>query len=216
MAPNESERTVADLAPGDHLCCIYETEEEHRTVLTPYLRQGLERREMVFYIVDARMATHIFDYLRADGTDIEPRLASGQLSFSTADDCYMRDGVFDPEGMIGLLGAETQRALDEGYEALRVTGEMTWALRGLPGSNRLIEYEAKLNRFLPDSKCLALCQYDRTRFPANVLLDVLRTHPLVVVGTRVFRNTHYIPPEEFLSPHYEERKLGRWLNNLAA
>ncbi len=31
-------RTIADLKPGDHLCCLYNTEEEHRAVLTPFLR----------------------------------------------------------------------------------------------------------------------------------------------------------------------------------
>jgi len=36
-------RTIAGLRPGDHLCCIYEMEEEHRAVLMPFLRQGMER-----------------------------------------------------------------------------------------------------------------------------------------------------------------------------
>jgi hypothetical protein len=51
--------------------------------------------------------------------------------------------------------------LVEGYPALRVTGEMTWALRGMPGFERLVEYEAKPNESIPGNKCLAICQYDR-------------------------------------------------------
>jgi len=46
--------------------------------------------------------------------------------------------------MIALLRSQTERALAEGYAALRVTGEMSWASRDLPGSERLIDYEAKL------------------------------------------------------------------------
>ncbi len=201
--------------PGDHLCCIYETEEEHRAVLTPFLRQGLESGEKVVYIVDARTAEAIRDYLRQDGLDVEPRLASRQLSILTRDDAYMREGVFDPEGMIALLRAETKQALAEGYPALRVTGEMTWALRGLPGSERLIEYEAKLNEFLPGNQCLAICQYDRRRFDSEVLLDVLRTHPIAVIGADIYDNFYYIPPDDLLGGDLAAVELGYWLENLA-
>jgi len=169
-------RMIRDLKPADHLCCLYETEEEHRALLAPYLRQGLEMDEKVLYIVDAHTAETVLKYLRDDGVKVEPYLTDGQLSILTASDAYMRDRVFNPDRMIDLLRSETERALAQGYSALRVTGEMTWALRGLPGSERLIEYEAKLNRFLPGSKCLALCQYDRQRFQPDVLLDVLATH----------------------------------------
>ena len=206
--------TIADLEPGDHLCCLYETEEEHRAVLTPFLRQGLERGEKAVYIVDARTAETILGYLRDEGLGVEPYLARGQLVILTRDDAYMRDGVFDPGRMIALLRAETDRALAEGYPALRVTGEMTWALRGLPGSERLIEYEARLNEFFPGSRCLAICQYDRRRFDPEVLLDVLRTHPIAIVGTEVYDNFYYTPPTELLGGDLPALTLSHWLENL--
>lgn len=205
---------IRDLKPADHLCCLYETEEEHRALLAPYLRQGLELGEKVLYIVDAHTAETVLKYLRDDGVKVEPYLAMKQLSILTASDAYMRDGIFDPDRMIDLLRSETERALAEGYSALRVTGEMTWALRGLPGSERLIEYEAKLNRFFPDSKCLALCQYDQRRFQPDVLLDVLATHPIAVVGTKIYDNPYYIPPTDFLGPGRPAATLSHWLHNL--
>lgn len=198
MARVPSHRTIADLEPGDHLCCLYATEEEHRAVLTPILRQGLDLGEKVLYIVDAHTAGTILDYLRDDGVDVEPYLAQGQLVILTRDDAYTRQGRFDPDGMIALLRAETQRALNEGYVALRATGEMAWALRGLPGSERLIEYETKLDEFLPGSRCLAFCQYDRRRFAPEMLLDVLYTHPIAVIGTEVCDNFYYISPDELM------------------
>jgi len=209
-------RNITDLRPGDHLCCLYETEEEHRALLTPYLRQGLELGEKVLYIVDAYTAETVLDYLRYDGVEVKPYLDSGQLNILTAKDAYMRDGIFNPDGMIELLRNETERALAEGYSALRVTGEMTWALRGLPGSERLIEYEAKLNIFFPGSKCLALCQYDRRRFNPDMILDVLATHPIAVVGTVIYDNLYYMPVAEFLGPDRPAATLRRWLRNMEA
>jgi PAS domain S-box-containing protein len=215
LKPTYSLRRITDLKPGDHLCCLYETEEEHRALLTPFLRQGLERGEKVLYIVDAHTAEAMLGYLQDDGIEVEPYLEKGQLNILTADEAYMREGVFNPDGMISLLQAETEHALAEGYSALRVTGEMTWALRRLPGSERLIEYEAKLNDFFPASRCLAICQYDRRRFDPALLLDVLATHPIVVVGTEVYDNFYYIPPREFLGRALPAAKLRRWLDNLA-
>ncbi len=206
--------TMFNLQPGDHLCCIYETEQEHRAVLVPFLRQGLTEGQKVIYIVDEHTAGTILDYLRDDGLAVEPYLSSGQLRLLTQEETYMRAGVFDPAGMIALLHAETETALAEGYPALRITGEMTWVLRGQPGSELLIEYEARLNEFFPGSRCLAICQYNRRRFSPELLLDVLRTHPLAVIGTVVHENVYYVPPAEFLSGNPPAAMLQRWLATL--
>ena len=192
------EQKIEELKPGDHLCCIYETDLEHQTLLTTFMRQGLDRGEKIFYIVDARSVEQILSYLREDGLDVEDYLKSGQLNVLSVDESYMLEGVFDPDGMICLLEKETRRALDEGYSALRVTGEMSWALRGLPGSERLMEYESKLNNFFPGNKCLAICQYDKRRFDPAILLEVLTTHPIVIIGTEFFDNYYYISPKERL------------------
>jgi signal transduction histidine kinase len=246
-----SPRTLADLKPGSHLCCLYETEEEHRSVLTLFLRQGLEQGEKVLCIVDDVLApapqtawptpaggsaaeesagtamwtrqsgldVHstetLLSYLWDDGLEVEPYLARGQLAFHTQEETYMRGGVFSPEGMIALLRAETEQALMEGYSALRVTDEMTWVLQRLPGFERLIEYEARLNGFLPGTQCLVLYRYDRRRFDSEILLDVLRAHPVAMVGTEIYDNPYYIPPNEFLNSELSQAELRHWMQNLA-
>lgn len=48
---------IEELNPGDHLCVLYQTDEEHKSIITPYLRSGLENNEKVFYIV----VTHLRD-----------------------------------------------------------------------------------------------------------------------------------------------------------
>jgi hypothetical protein len=54
---------------------------------------------------------------------------------------------------------------------------MTWVLHGLPGSERLLEYEAKLNRdFYPKYLALGICQYDRWKFDHEIIKGVIMTH----------------------------------------
>jgi hypothetical protein len=207
---------LSDLKPGRHLCCLYRNDEEHRALVAPYVRAGLENEEKVVYIVDAHAPETVLDYLRDDGLSVRPYLDSGQLAVLRAGDSYLRSGLFDPDAMIEFLSNETDRATDDGFSALRVTGEMTWALRGAPGSNRLMEYEAKLNHFFPGRRCLAICQYDCRRFDPIVILDVLATHPAAVIGSEVHENFYYLPPEDFLGPNRSAAMLNRWISNLRA
>jgi signal transduction histidine kinase len=210
----ELSRRLWRLHAGDHICCLYETDEEHRWLVSTFLRHGLERYDKTLYIVDGHTADELLACLREESVQVDRFLQSGQLSVLTSDDSYVQNGVFEPERMIALLQSEMRRAADEGYRALRVCGEMSWALRGLPGCERLIEYEARLNTFFPGSRCLALCQYDRRRFDPRVLLDVLATHPMAVIGTEVYENFYYMTPQEFLGANPAAMQLNTWLTNL--
>jgi hypothetical protein len=37
------------------------------------------------------------------------------------------------------------------------------------------------------------------RFGANVIMDILRTHPMVIIGGTLQRNPFFVPPDQFLS-----------------
>src|SRR5512143_1378978 len=174
---------LAQLRPGDHLCYLYATEAEHQTVLSLFILQGLMRGEKVLYILDYHTADEIFAYLRDRMPSLDDYVARGQLQFLSTAETYLQDDHFTPEHTLDLLRQATLQAQSEGYPALRVTGEMSWALRGLPGSDQLIEYEAKLNHFFQHTPCIAICQYEQRRFNEALLLDVLETHPLAIIGT---------------------------------
>jgi len=206
------ERSI-DLRPGDHLCCFYETDEERRVVLAMLLLQGLERGEKACFIGDMQTSQALLDYMGDDGFEVSPYLSCGQLGVMSFDETYLREGVFDPNKMIDLLKTETDLALAQGYRALRVTGDMSWALQTPPGSEQIIKYEAKLNEFFPGSKCIGICQYDKLLFPPALLMHVLETHPLAIIRTELFDNFYYIPPEDLLRSD-PQVILGHMLHNL--
>jgi PAS domain S-box-containing protein len=202
------------MKPGDHSCFIYDNDEEHRKIITPFLRNGLEQNEKVVYIVDARDPKAIFNYLKTDGVDVEHYQKKGQFSILTSTDTYLKGGVFDPDWMMSILSSETQKALDEGYTALRMTCEMSWALRDLPGSRRLIEYENNLNTFFPGCRCLTICQYDRQQFDAGILLNILLTHPFVFIGANIYHNFYYTSPNDIQKPNRSDITLNGWIKNI--
>ncbi len=205
---------IRRLGVHDHLCLIYETLEEQFDALVPFIRFGLERGERSLYIADQTTAEQVLDTLDAAGIDVAAATEGGALSVVTKRESYLRDGYFDPERMLALLAESVAAARGAGFRALRVTGEMTWALAGATGSERLMEYESKLNRFFPTADIVAICQYNRRFFPAELIKQVIETHPLVIHGAAVCRNPYYVPPEEFLCPRDPSREVGRLLAGL--
>ena len=211
--------SVARLKPGDHLCGLYENEEEHRQVLAPYLRQGLLRNEKVLYITDTRTDGQILDYLRGLGVDVEPYLSRGQLAVVSASDVGRPDEdadaeSLDPDSVLAFLKESTAKALEDGWAAFRVTTEMTWALQGPLAPERLVEYEAKVDRFFTRSAAIGICQYDMRRFSPELLGSVIDTHPLAVVGTHILENPSYVPPAEYLGKDRAQNQLRRRLDGL--
>lgn len=209
--------SVVHMREGDHYCGIYRTDEDHRALIVDFIRQGVAKGEKIFYIVNVHTAAQLRALLEQSGVDVEALLAKNQLVILTAKEAYLKEGQFDPDKMIAMLREETNKALAEGYPALRVTGEMTWALAGEQGSERLVEYESLLNTFFPDSKCYAVCQYDQRRFDAEMLLDILHTHPKVLFGREGFDNSrmYYVPPHLFLERDRQSATLDTWLGNLS-
>lgn len=198
---------ITELTPGNHLCCFYETDEEQRAVVIPFLRQGLEQGQKVLYLIDDRRSEKILKEIRQAGIEIDSYLNQEQLHILSDQDAYQRDGHFDPDRMIALLRTETDRAAADKYAALRVIGEMTWILGHLPKSDRVIEFEAKLGDFLSQNPCLAIFEYDQRRFEAQILLDALRTHPVTVIGTEIYDNVYYVPPQQVLQSNLAEMEL---------
>ena len=209
---------IQKMKHGDHYCGIFRTDEEHRAVIVDFVREGVTRNEKIIYLVNVNSIEYVRDMLGNAGIDVASLIDKGQLVIITAREAYLKDGEFVPDKMLNLLVEETDKALAEGYAALRGTGEMTWALAGEPGSERLIEYEALVNERLKNTKFLGLCQYDRRRFDSEMLLDVVQVHPNVLYGREGCDNTkmYYVAPELFLERDRQSATLDTWLGNLSA
>jgi len=209
---NDAKSLIKDMEVHDHICLIYEDEREWESTIIPFLVEGFKRDEKCVYITDRHKSETIKELLIERGFD--PEKLKGQFQILSEDEAYTKSGTFDPDAMIKLLEEETEKALAEGYSALRATGEMTWILKGKPGSEKLIEYEAKLNRFFPKAKCLAICQYEKSAFEPEILKGVIMTHPILVWKGEVYKNFYYIPPEIFLERDYASAEVENWLRNL--
>jgi signal transduction histidine kinase/CheY-like chemotaxis protein len=204
------ERRIVRLRQGDHLCLIFDHAAEQMAALLPFFRRGLAVAERCLYLADGRTTGRVERALKSAGIDVARERERGALVLLAGHDSFLQGGRFDPGAMTDLLRQAEQEALDDGWTGLRWAAEMSWCLGGEPGTERFLEFEALLNRFLAGSRSIALCQYDRSRFPAQVVHDILRTHPFAILGDEICPNVFYEPPEMVLGPTTLAERVG-WM-----
>ncbi|MBE3089651.1 MAG: MEDS domain-containing protein [Actinobacteria bacterium] len=179
---------------GDHLYSVYNDFEVQISYIVPYMDIGLKKNHKCIYITDENSIESIINAFRTKGTNLSAYLEKGQFVFLTGSDIYLKDGYFDPGRMISLLKSTEKTALKEGFDGIRVTSEMTWILSKLPGTERFMEYENKLNEFYPGSKVTGICQYSESRFDKKILIKVIEAHPIVGINRLFYKNKFYKEP----------------------
>src|SRR5690349_14648856 len=183
---------------GSHICAFFRGVTERNEIMVPFLREGLREGNKCLCIIDddvdeVRTALDADAGLSEDG-------APQQLDIRSSRETYLRRGAFSTQEMLDFWDDSVGAALhDDGFPFVRSTGETTWTVKELPGLYDFLTYEAELNRFLPRYPQVILCLYDLDHFGGQVLVDILKTHPKVLMGGTVLENLHYLEPDEFLA-----------------
>lgn len=180
-----------------HVCAFFNSRGEQNKVVIPFLKEGMERGEKLLRIIDPRLRDEYLAEYGAAGMDVQKAEQNGQLDFRYWHDTYLQAGYFDGDRMLRLV-EEAFQANREKYGLTRAVGNMEWALEPVPGVTDILEYETKLNYIAPKYDDVLLCAYDLNRHSASVVMDILRTHPMVIVGGVLQENPLYVPPDEFL------------------
>lgn len=186
------------LGPGNHVCGFYCGLSERDEVLLPYLREGLRRGEKCVCVVDATDPEVVFAALTTE-PEVDIPADSDQLDVQRSMETYLRDGAFSMNAMLDFWEASVGAAVADGYPLARTVGEMTWALRQMPGVEDLVRYESEFNRHHARYPRISLCLYDIERFSAEILVDMVKTHPRVLLRGMILDNPYYLEPDEFLA-----------------
>ena len=197
---------------GDHVCTLFTTPEEQLQAAVEYISAGLGRRERCLYVCCEHSLPEFRSALKSAGIDVAAEEGRGALLLFTKFDGHLKGGTFDPDKMISILHAAVDDALAAGFTGLCAAGDMSWLLDEAPGSERLVEYEARLNQFYQTHRALGLCQYNRNKLPDAALDHGLATHPFVrMEGGILLQNPFYEPPEQATNrkarPHDGARKI---------
>ena len=196
---------AATLGSGSHVCALYSGPAERDRFLVPFLEEGLRAGNKCVCLVDqgepADVLAKITSWPHSRGRD-----AVDQLEFDRASDVYLRAGRFSSERMLGFLVESVRSAAAGGFAHLRAAGEMSWVLPNNGDPYDYFAYESAVNEFVTQVSAVFMCLYDLQRFDTSMLVDVLKTHPQVLLDSAVLDNPHYLTPEAYL---LERREVAR-------
>ena len=183
-----------------HVCAFFNSRDEEYGVLGPFYKEGLDQGEKVVTIVEPEFAREHRQRLAEAGIDTASCEACGQLDVVPWTEAYLdEEGRFDKDRMLATVDRLTSIGAEAGFRRLRIMGNMAWAFRDFPGKEKLIEYEAEVNEVLSRNRQPAVCVYDVAKLSGAMMMDLLRTHPLTLVGGVLQENPYYTPPGEMLS-----------------
>ena len=92
---------------------------------------------------------------------------------------------------------EAMADVPEKYSLLRWVGVMSWALKKVPSTETLMEWESHCN-CVDDPAAIFLCQYELPMFRGNVVMDAMKTHPICVISDVIHQNPYYQDPAAYL------------------
>jgi hypothetical protein len=187
----------SELDPKHHICGFFRNAEEEYRLLLPFIKEGFDRGEKAFHVVNPKLLDNHLERLGSAGIDVNHVADSGQLGLCDWDQAYFPDDRFGQDRMLRMSQEVLSAAGLSGYPRTRLVARMEWALEEHDGVNDLIEYEARFN-LMHDAKDPVICAYDPGRFGTDVIMDVLRTHPMIIIGGILQENPFHFPPEVFL------------------
>lgn len=194
------------LVGGSHACAFFDSDEEEYRLLLPFVRDCLDCGEKCLHFVDPSREQDRLRRLAGGSIDTEKAMMSGQLEVRTWEDSTLRGRRFDQDEMLALI-EDTMASGRGSFPRSRLWANMEWSLSGLPGCDQLIEFESRLNTVLDASEDIVLCVYDVRRYSASAVMDILCTHPMVIIGEFLQPNPVYVPPHRFLAGHRRRRGI---------
>ena len=191
-----------------HVCAFFNSEDEEYRVLLPFIKDGIECGDKAVHVINPDQRHDHLLRLTEAGIDVDAALKSGQFEIRVNTDAYLQNGRFDPDRMLQVFEKLASGNASGGFPLSRIVCRMDWAADDQSIIDKLVGFEARVNDVWRQHDDAVICVYDLAKFGGDTVVDIMRTHPMVIVGGILYQNPFFVPPEEFLG-ELRERHVGR-------
>ena len=196
------------LAETRHVCAFFNSEEEEYRVLLPFIKDGFACGHKAVHVVNPDQRDGHRERLTAAGIDAAEAELSGQFELKTNIETYLRDGQFDKERMLQAFEQIASGNPASDFPLSRIVCRMDWAAEGKSYTDDLIEFESRVNHVWEHHDDAVICTYHLGQFGGDTVIDIMRTHPMIIISGTLQRNPFFVPPAEFLQ-EFSQRRSGR-------
>ena len=196
----------SELGEFRHVCAFFNSDEEEYRVLLPFIRDGFILGEKAVHVVNPGENEEHLRRLGTAGIDTAAAQRRGQFELRTNAETYLREGRFDQDRMVAAFEQLADDTARGGFSRSRVVCRMDWAAGARSHVDDLVEFESRVNTVWERHEDAVICSYRLGRFGGDTVIDILRTHPMVIIGGTLHENPFFVPPEEFLREVREARQ----------
>jgi hypothetical protein len=205
-------RTVAPISlAGSHLgevrhvCAFFSNDDEEYRVLLPFIKDGFQSGDKAVHVINPEQRREHLQRLASVGIDAAALQQSGQLEVQNNTEAYLRDGCFDQNRMLQAFEKIASGNAAGGFPLSRIVCRMDWVVGDQSRIENVIEFESRVNNLWRRHDDAVICTYHLGKFGGDTIIDILRTHPMVIIGGILQHNPFFVPPEEFLCEYQERR-----------
>ncbi|PWK87903.1 histidine kinase-like protein [Lentzea atacamensis] len=166
------------VAPFAHEALFYRGEDEFLAGTARFVADGVSRGEPVLVAVPEARIVLLRERL-GDQAD--------QVHFIDMTEAGRNPGRIIPGVLMAFSASAPQ-------SRVRMVGEPVWPGRSELEYPACVQHEALINTAFEGRRGTLLCTYDAASLPDHVLEDAMRTHPVIIDGSKRFASEWYTDP----------------------
>ena len=189
------------IPPGSHICQLYSKVTEIPGVTARLMRVGLSLSEKCLFAAAPAQVKELREELQKLHIDVDGLLESGQLVLYEERASFLTGGIrFDPYALLSSHQTFIAQALREGWQAVRISIDMTWLAKDIASPEQILKYEAASDAVFTfqNAPIIALMHYDHGKLLPTLVVEMLKLHPISVVGKYIKRNPYYLNSEQYM------------------
>jgi len=210
MKPTAAPISLAGSSLGDtrHVCAFFRSDDEEYRVLLPFMRDGFDCGHKAVHVVHPNQRADHLRRLGAAGIDTTAAADGGQFELHSSTETYLRDGHFDQDRMLAAFEQFASGHATHPFPLSRIVCRMDWIAEGRASVDDVIEFESRVNDVWRRHDDAVICTYRLAQFSGDTVIDIMRTHPMVIIGGILHRNPFFVSPEQFV-PEFRARRAAR-------
>jgi hypothetical protein len=110
----------------------------------------------------------------------------------------LHDGKFDQDRMLTTFDGMASGNDRAGFPLSCIVCNMDWVAKTPAAQNDVIEFESRVNDVWQRHDDIVICLYDLKKMSSDIVIDIMRTHPIVLIGDVLQQNPFFVPPDQFL------------------
>jgi hypothetical protein len=190
------------IPPGSHICQLYSKVAEIPGVTARLMNVGLSLSEKCLFAAAPVQIKEFREELLKLHVNVDELIESGQLSLFDEREVFLASGGkrFDPYFLLSSHQTFIAQALREGWRAVRISIDMTWLTKDIAVPEQILKYEAASDAVFTfqNAPIIALMHYDHSKLLPTLVVELLKLHPISVVGKYIKRNPYYLNSEQYM------------------